>query len=113
MLPDTGSMFFGFFEFYGKYWDWKSGVISVRQGRLATFDNPDEYLKKSPVERTHCLFIEDPFDIKKDVCNAASIDHARNEIIEAAELLSMGNSPGSLMAAKSNSRRQQRADSAI
>ncbi len=118
VLPDSISLFMGFVDFLANYWNWNSGVVSVRLGRVASIESSEVFLRQPVIDRTNGLFIEDPFDIKKDLCTS-SLDRLRDEIIESALLLSAGGTIGSLMspstqsqsAPSMNRRRPNRAES--
>jgi DNA polymerase sigma len=112
MIPDSASLFMGFIDFYANYWNWKTGVVSIRLGRIVNMDNSEIFIKQTPIERTDSLIIEDPFDIKKDLCTS-SLDRLRNELVESALLLNAGETIGSLMAPACRRRRQHRAESAF
>ena len=96
LLPDSVSLLFGFLDFFANYWNWTTGVISVRLGRIVYLENPEVYIKQSLSERINALVIEDPFDIKKNLCTG-SLDRLRNELSESALLVSAGGSVRSLM----------------
>jgi DNA polymerase sigma len=114
LLPDGVSLFMGFIDFFANYWNWKNGVVSVRLGKLVSNESPEIFIKQTPLERCSCLLIEDPFDIKRDVCGGP-VDRIRNELLESALLISAGATLGSLMAASTQlpRRRQKRAESAF
>ena len=116
VLPDGVSLFMGFMDFYANYWNWKTGVVSVRLGRVVNIESSEIFIKQSTVERSNSIIIEDPFDIKKDLCTG-SLDNLRNELVESALLLSSGASINAIMAPSArtvpNRRRQQRAESAF
>jgi DNA polymerase sigma len=110
LLPDGVSLFIGFIDFYANYWNWKSGVISVRLGKAVMVESAEVFIKQPAIERSNALIIEDPFDIKKDIC-IGSLDRLRNQIMETAMLLTEYASLVDIMGPLR--RRQQRTDSAF
>ena len=96
---DAGSLFVGFIDFYSNYWNWASGVISVRLGKVVSIDSPEILLKQltpqPTTERFTRLHVEDPFDSKRDLglcLNATTGAELRREFTNASLLIANGNS---------------------
>ncbi len=86
----TLSLFVGFVQFYANYWNWYSGVVSVRLGKIVNIDSPEILLRRCPVasgghlvlappthhhhaEKLRVLHVEDPFDSKRDIGILSSV----------------------------------------
>ena len=97
---DAGSLFVGFIDFYSNYWNWTSGVVSVRLGKVVSIDSAEILLKQiastlPTSERFTRLHIEDPFDTKRDLglcLNANTGAELRREFTNASLLIANGNS---------------------
>ena len=97
---DAGSLFVGFIDFYANYWNWNTGVVSVRLGKSASIDSPEILLKQAASTLGGCtekftrLHIEDPFDTKRDLglcLNANTGAELRREFTNASLLIASGN----------------------
>lgn len=60
-------LFAGFIDFYANQWNWSSGVVSVRLGKIVSIDSPEILLRRGSQDKTRTLHVEDPFDSKKDI----------------------------------------------
>ena len=63
-----GKLFYEFFRYYG--YEYKEGVIGIRD--LRSFEIP-----ACSSDRSHFLFIDNPFEVGKDVANVSSSQHVR------------------------------------
>lgn len=87
---DGVSLFVGFVDFFANYWNWKNAVVSIRLGRVVHMESAEVFIKPPVVERGPVMIIEDPFDIKKDLCGQGSFERLRSEFVESALLISAG-----------------------
>lgn len=90
---DGPSLFLGFLDYWSNYWNWSNGVVSVRLGRGVVMGSPEVFIRQSSVvtEGRSVLIIEDPFDIKKDLCqHTGCLDKVRETMRTTLEQLNMG-----------------------
>ena len=75
----AAALFVGFIDFYANYWNWANGVVSVRLGRIVGVDS-GEMLIKQLGNNGYKLYIEDPFDTKRDIgISGSAAEELRNE----------------------------------
>ena len=114
---DGVALFVGFVDYFANYWNWKNAVVSVRLGRVVHMESAEVFIKPPAVERAPALIIEDPFDIKRDLCGQGSFDRLRSEFVESALLIAAGGTVSSLLMPTGQSvavaPRKKRAESAI
>ena len=99
---DGVSLFVGFLDYFANYWNWKPAVISVRLCRSASVDSSSVFIRHhegSGPGSGPTLVLEDPFDIKRDLClGMGSLARVRNAISDSSLLLASGASAAAVMA---------------
>ena len=98
---DAVSMFAGFIDFWANYWNWSSGVVSIRLGRVVGIDAPEILIKQISPQAANMqtassckIHVEDPFDTKRDLgmcLTGLACDDLKKEFMSTSWTLS-GNS---------------------